>query len=190
MENRSYEVQSVPELRSSPKRPSEPADDHHTVARRPCDLHPASHHSRGPGLREQSTCCSPRGDQTTRHKPTVEPIDRDRTGTRCSHGLPPGLSATATAVAAVGRATAAVAPTVSELLSEPRASEHEGGSHTGVCEGLVAQRVLSASPPSQAASSAEELEELLDEPLHTTCADSAPPASMELHLWQAVRMGR
>ena len=98
------------------------------------------------------------------------------------------MSATATAVAAVGRATAAVAPTVSELLSEPRASEHEGGSHTGVCEGLVAQRVLSASPPSQAASSAEELEELLDEPLHTTCADSAPPASMELHLWQAVRI--
>ena len=49
------------------------------------------------------------------------------------------------AAAAMGRAAAAAAATASELLSEPRASEHEGGSHTGVREGPTARRVLSAS---------------------------------------------
>ena len=48
-------------------------------------------------------------------------------------------------------------------LSEPLASEHEAGSHTGVCEGHTARRVLSASLISRAARLAEEVEVELDE---------------------------
>ena len=80
-----------------------------------------------------------------RHIPGIKPVRRDRTGACCGHGPPPGLGGTALAAAAMGRAAAAAAATASELLSEPRASEHEGGSHTGVREGPTARRVLSAS---------------------------------------------
>ena len=49
-----------------------------------------------------------------------------------------------------------------ELLSEPRASEHEASSHMGVCEGRICRRVLSASLTSRVARLAEAIVVVVD----------------------------
>ena len=56
----------------------------------------------------------------------------------------------------------AVTGTVAKRLSKPLASEHDAGSHAGVC-GHTARRVLIASLTSRAARLAEEIEVELDE---------------------------
>jgi hypothetical protein len=55
-----------------------------------------------------------------------------------------------------------VAEAAAELLSELRASEHEGGSHTGVCEGRTPRRILSASPTSRVCEIAQAIVVRLD----------------------------
>jgi hypothetical protein len=108
-------------------------------------------------------CCPLKVDSAMRHIPCVQPIGRERMGTRSSELNAPGMRWATTSAAAQVGAAVEVAGTVAKWLSEPLASEHEAGSHTDVCEGHTARRVLSASLISRAARLAEEVEVELDE---------------------------
>ena len=76
---------------------------------------------------------------------------------RCGELLAPGLGWAASAAPVGGWAVAAVAEAAAELPSEPRASENEAGSHTGVFEGRTDRRVLSVLPTLRAAGLVEEI---------------------------------
>jgi hypothetical protein len=83
------------------------------------------------------------------HTPGGRRVKRDRMGKGYSQPMAPGVSQAASTALREGWAVGAVAEVAAELLSELRASEHEGGSHTGVCEGRTPRRILSASPTSR-----------------------------------------
>jgi hypothetical protein len=70
-----------------------------------------------------------------RHFPRGEPVEREGMGARCRELLALGLGCAASTMATKGSAAAAVSQAATELLSEPRASEHQAGSHTGMCVG-------------------------------------------------------
>jgi hypothetical protein len=84
-----------------------------------------------------------------RHFPRGEPVEREGMGARCRELLALGLGCAASTMATKGSAAAAVSQAATELLSEPRASEHQAGSHTGMCEGRTVRRVLCASATSR-----------------------------------------
>ena len=72
-------------------------------------------------------------------------------GARYGELMAPGLGWAASSAATEAGTAEAVTAAASKLLSEPRASEHEVGSHMGVCEGRIFRRVLSASLTSRVA---------------------------------------
>ena len=68
-----------------------------------------------------------RSNLAMRHFPRGEPVEREGMGARCRELLAPGLGCAASTMATEGSAAAAVSQAATELLSEPRASEHQGG---------------------------------------------------------------
>ena len=96
------------------------------------------------------------------HIPYAQSIGRDRTDARCGELTVPHLGWAASSAATEAWAVAAVTHTTAELLREPRASEHEAGSHTGVFEGPPSRRVLCTSPTSRAAGLSKAIVALVD----------------------------
>ena len=103
-------------------------------------------------------------------------------GARCGHRLAPGLSWAASPAAMEGGAAAAAAEAAAEVLSEPRASEHEASSHTGACEGRIARRTLSAPTISRAAWLAGAMVAGADAMVYAVCGFAARPSRSDMAL--------